>query len=263
MLSTKKNKVVDRLKAIYFVLHKGLRQKRCLFCDEAAVSDQLSGHESPVCRPCQHDLPWNKYSCSRCALPMNKALSAPTPSNTILCGECISSPPPFNRAIASFRYELPVDRAIQILKYNKKRYFAHLFGEFLAENARQAYADKAFPAMLIPVPMHRKKQKKRGFNQALLLSQQLSKSLSIPTHAKLLQKNSATNSQATLNKHQRMQNLKGAFTISRPVKGLYIALVDDVMTTRATADYLSRLLIDAGAAKVDVWCVARTAKFRK
>ena len=110
--------------------------------------------------------------------------------------------------------------------------------------------------------MYKGKLKERGFNQALIISQKLSNQLSIPTNATILQKVKSTPSQTGLNKLQRKRNLKGAFILKESVVGQHIALIDDVMTTRATSDLLSQLLIDAGAERVDVWCIARTAKHK-
>jgi len=181
---------------------------------------------------------------------------------SIICGECISAPPPFTTTVASFRYEAPVDKAIHILKYNHKQYFATPFAYFLATKIHQSYQDNNLPSCLIPVPMHRSKLKERGFNQAQLISKKLSQLLSIPSNSSTLKKVKSTPSQTGLSKLERTQNLKGAFHLTNTVTGLHIALVDDVVTTRATSDVLCQLLMDAGAKRVDVWCIARTAKHR-
>jgi len=181
---------------------------------------------------------------------------------SIVCGECISAPPPFTSTVASFRYDIPVNKAIQILKYNHKQYFAILFANFLATTVHQTYQDIPLPSCLIPVPLHRSKLKARGFNQAQLISKKLSRLLSIPSNSGILHKVKSTPPQTGLNKLQRTRNLKGAFHLTDSVTGLHIALIDDVVTTRATSDLLCQLLIDAGAKRVDVWCIARTAKHR-
>ena len=260
-LSTRKSFLVDKLNSILEAFRQEIRQKRCHFCDDSTFNDEA------ICTHCYDDLPWNYNCCNQCALPMNISnMNTQNTSNNkpfkFVCGECISSPAPFTLAIACFRYEVPIGKAIQLLKYNQKRYFAIFFAKLLAKRIQQEYIDTPLPSLLLPVPMHKKKLKERGFNQALLISQQLSKSLRIPTNTQILQKVRPTVAQAGLDKRQRMQNLKGAFTITKPISGLQIALIDDVMTTRATADLLSNLLIDAGAKRVDVWCIARTAKHR-
>jgi len=256
-LSTLKLFLVYNFKSFIRTIKKGIKQKRCLFCDETTYNNEA------VCSPCYQDLPWNTYHCSQCALPL-PTLQKPTnkPALNIVCGGCISVPPPFTTTIASFCYEVPIDKAIQRLKYNQKQYFASIFASFLAKMIHQQYQYSPLPVCLIPVPMHKDKLKERGFNQALLISQKLSKQLSIPTNATILQKIKSTPSQTRLNKLQRTRNLKGAFTLKETVVGQHIALIDDVVTTRATSDLLSQLLIDAGAKRVDVWCIARTAKHK-
>jgi ComF family protein len=182
---------------------------------------------------------------------------------TIICGECIATPPPFVSTVASFRYDIPINKAIQLLKYNRKQYFATLLANCLATTVLQKYQNAPLPCCLIPVPMHKVKLKSRGFNQAQLISQKVSRSLSIPNNSTILKKIRSTPSQTGLNKQQRTRNLKGAFHLTDTVAGQHIALVDDVVTTRATSDLLCQLLLDAGAKRVDVWCIARTEKFRR
>jgi ComF family protein len=249
--------MVDNFKSLIKAILKGIKQKRCLFCDETTYNDQA------ICLPCFQDLPWNTHHCSRCALPLPKLQDANNkPILNIACGECISEPPPFTSTLACFRYDIPVDKAIRILKYNRKQYFATLFAHFLAPKVQQFYQVEPLPSCLIPVPIHRSKLKERGFNQAQLLSQKLSRILSIPSYSNFLQKTKPTPPQTGLNKLERTRNLKDSFKLTANVSGMHIALVDDVVTTRATADLLSQLLINAGAERVDVWCIARTAKHR-
>ena len=254
-LSTLNHYLVYNSNSILSAISKGIQQKRCLFCDETCYN------KNDICLACQHDLPWNECYCRQCSLPM------PTSSRNkqtfgMICGECISTPPPFNKTVAPFRYEIPVNKAIRILKYQQKLYFAKAFTHFLADAIDQQYQKDSRPNCLIPVPMYKDKLKERGFNQAQLISKQLSQLVSIPTHESILQKIKSTPAQTGLNKTQRTQNLKGSFQLNESVSGLHIALVDDVVTTRATSDLLCKLLINAGAKRVDVWCIARTAKYR-
>ncbi|MFT7372384.1 MAG: ComF family protein [Oleiphilaceae bacterium] len=260
-LSTLKLFLVYNFKSLVVKILKDIKKKHCLFCDETTYNTEA------ICCPCYQDLPWNTHHCSRCALPFPttiKAAKKATNKHAIRfeCGECISAPPPFTATVASFRYETPVDKAIQMLKYHRKQYFATLFTYFLATTIKQSYQGTTLPSCLIPVPMHRSKLKARGFNQAQLISHKLSRLLSIPSNSDILHKIKSTPAQTGLSKIERIRNLKGAFRLTDSVAGLHIALVDDVVTTRATADLLCKLLIDAGAKRVDVWCIARTSKHR-
>ena len=118
------------------------------------------------------------------------------------------------------------------------------------------------PALLLPVPLADKRQRQRGFNQAGLLAQWLSALLQLPQQAHWLQRIVDTPAQQQLDAATRKRNLRQAFALSADsqISGLHVALVDDVLTTGATAESLARLLKKAGAARVDVYCLARTPK---
>lgn len=244
-------------KKTLIILLKGIKEKRCLFCGE------VSSEAQPICPHCYQDLPWNTFPCSRCALPLPK----PNPINqqqifNIECGECIAVSPVFTQTVACFQYDTPIDKAIHLLKYRHKLYFATLFSYQLAKKIKETYPPNMLPSLLIPVPMHHSKLKRRGFNQAQLISQKISRQLSIENNPTILQKVIATPPQTGLSKVERVRNLRNAFHLSDSVVGLHIALVDDVVTTRATIEILGKLLVDAGAKRVDVWCIARTPKHR-
>jgi ComF family protein len=134
----------------------------------------------------------------------------------------------------------------------------------LIEAIAQTYRENELPELLIPIPMHRKKQNARGYNQADLICRRLSRSLRIKQSNNILLKTRQTKSQAGLNKTERLQNLKGSLkTVNEStIKGQHIALVDDVVTTKATAEISSEVLLSAGAKRVDIWCLARTPLFR-
>lgn len=242
--------LVDRLKQLNAEINARYPSKACHFCDELTYSDQW------LCTDCHADLPWNDKCCERCALPLT------SPLTHLLCGECQTTPPAFTLGISAFRYELPIDRAIQLLKYSNKRYFACMFAQLLSETVRTRYDASELPKVLIPVPIHRSKLKTRGFNQALLLSKQLSKKLKIPVDNNVLLKVIPTSSQANLNKAKRMRNLQGSFALQGEFRAQHVALVDDVMTTQATAEILAKLLLANGVKRVDLWSIARTAKLR-
>ena len=246
-LSTKLKYLVDKSKEQFSALSQSITPYHCHFCE--ACTDNGSW----ICKGCHDDLPWNHHHCKRCALPLNSQFP------NLICGDCLSSPPPFDQAICAFRYELPINGAIKLLKYDQKRYFATLLTSLLADTIQTHYPNNQLPDVLIPVPIHRSKRRLRGFNQSYLIAKQLGKTLGIPVD-ELLLKSSPTPSQAGLNKAQRIRNLKGSFGLGRRLKPLHVALIDDVMTTQATAEILSRLLSAAGAKRVDVWCLARTAK---
>ncbi|NIU62492.1 MAG: ComF family protein, partial [Pseudomonas stutzeri] len=118
------------------------------------------------------------------------------------------------------------------------------------------------PDLLLPVPLARRRLRQRGFNQAQMLADWLSRPLGIATDARVLERVLDTPAQQQLDAATRRRNLRQAFAIATgaDVKGRHLALVDDVLTTGATAEALARLLKRAGAERVDVYCLARTPK---
>ena len=256
-LSTLNFFLVYSFKLLLETVQRDIKQKRCLFCDDTTYNSEA------ICPPCNQDLPWNTFHCSLCALPMPAANATDNKQAlTIACGECIATPPPFTSTVASFRYDTPINKSIQLFKYNRKQYFGTFLANCLVKTIVQKYQNAPLPSCIVPVPMHKDKLKERGFNQAQLISKKLSRALSIPSDSNILQKIRPTPPQTGLNKKQRTRNLKGAFHLTTSIAGQHIALVDDVVTTRATSDLLCQLLIDAGAKRVDVWCIARTEKYR-
>jgi ComF family protein len=110
----------------------------------------------------------------------------------------------------------------------------------------------------VPVPLHWRRRWTRGFNQAEVIADELAYRLRIPLHAQALLRRQQHTPQQQLTAAQRRRNLRSGFAIRGDVRGRHVALVDDVVTTGATAAEIARTLLDAGAASVQVWCLART-----
>ena len=223
----------------------GLLPGQCLLCGIA------SGRKRDLCTDCQEALPFNQPACSRCALPLT------TPA---VCGQCLVKPPAFNHCIAPLRYAYPVDRLVNSFKHRGHFSRGTLLAESLvaAIEAAQIEPEYTLPDLLVPVPLHWRRQFTRGFNQAGWLSSYLSRRLAIPVDQRLLSRHRHTPHQQGQSRRERLSNIRGAFQLNASVAGKHIALVDDVMTTGTTVDELSNLLTGAGAARVDVWCLART-----
>ncbi|WP_461480893.1 double zinc ribbon domain-containing protein [Porticoccus sp.] len=215
----------------------------CLLCGTP------SGRPLDLCADCEADLPLNRPSCQRCALPL-----ATAPDGDLTCGACLARPPPFQYCVAPLRYEFPVDSLINSFKYRGQ--FSR--GALLAELLLAALQQTALPELIVPVPLHWRRQFQRGFNQAAWLASYLGRRLAVPVERQLLSRHRHTPHQQGGSRQQRLHNLRGAFRLNRSLSGQTIALVDDVMTTGSTARELSGLLIKGGAARVDIWCLART-----
>jgi len=175
--------------------------------------------------------------------------------------------PPFERAVAYGRYDGELRDLIHLLKFQQVRPAAAVLGRMLAETI--ANLEQAMPAgtiAVVPVPLHTRKQAQRGFNQAEMIARGALKQLSRPKNFDLctgvLVRRRQTGSQIGLTRHQRRENLRGAFAVSDPTRILNrdILLVDDVYTTGTTASECARVLLRAGAARVWVATVARTLK---
>jgi ComF family protein len=148
-------------------------------------------------------------------------------------------------------------------KHSAKWPFGRLLADLLAQYLQHRFdEDLNRPDALVPVPLATKRLRQRGFNQAAMLARWLGGHLDIPCDETLLLRTQDTSAQQDLNAEARKKNLRNAFALipGAQIKGRHLALVDDVLTTGATAQALARLLMHAGAARVDVYCLARTPK---
>jgi len=204
-----------------------------------------------LCTPCTLDLPHNHKPCIRCALPLPEAAS-----DTVLCAGCQVRDAGFDRVLAPLLYEAPVDRLIADFKYHHQLHLGPVLAETLAQAVRR---EGSGAQLLLPVPMQAQGLKERGFNQAAELARCLSSQLGIPWAADRLLKVHGDRHQQSLRRGQRRRNVRGVFACGG-VLPARVALIDDVMTTGATAEEASRVLKAAGADRVEVWAVARTPR---
>jgi ComF family protein len=205
----------------------------------------LSGNRQ-VCGGCEADLPWHSQPhCLQCATP--------TPLGQV-CGACLKHPPAFDHTRAALIYAFPLDRMIPRLKYHAQLAIAPALGECLAQAVEQA----ARPDRLIPMPLHPRRIRERGFNHATEIAREVAKRLGVPLDTASCQRIRDTPPQMALQHAARRRNVRGAFACSGDVRGLHIALVDDVMTTGTSLDELAATLKRAGAREVTCWVAART-----
>ena len=224
-------------------------KQHCFLCDETADGALA------ICTSCEAELPWLGGHCQVCALPL--------PSHGLVCGACLKKPPSFSKVEVPWRYAFPIDSLITRFKHQARWPLGRLLGELLSQHLVHAF-DEGLPRpdLLLPVPLASRRQRQRGFNQAAMLGQWLSTALQLPRQDAWLQRVLDTPAQQQLDAATRKRNLRKAFALASEsaVAGRHIALVDDVLTTGATAESLARLLNKAGAARVDVYCLARTPK---
>jgi len=223
--------------------------QNCLLCDEPA------GQAHPLCTECEHALPWLDDHCIRCALPL--------PMAGLTCAQCSRRAPAFEQVVAPWYFGFPVDTLVSRFKHRSQWPLGRLMAQLLGQALSHRFAeDLPKPDQLLPVPLTARRLRQRGFNQATLLARWLSGQLDIPCNEKLLRRIRETPAQQTLGATARRRNLRQAFGLTPDARldGLHLAIVDDVLTTGATAQAMAVLLRKAGACRVDVYCLARTPK---
>lgn len=207
---------------------------------------------SRLCTDCVARFAPLRQRCRRCALVLGSAAQ--------VCGRCLRNPPGHDLAIAALDYEAPWDGVITRFKFHAGLDLGAALVDRLFD-AVQAAAPPP-PGLILPVPVSAGRLRERGYNQAWELARKLARRLGEPACADLLLRVRDTPPQLSLPLQQRLANVRDAFAINplRPaeLQGRDVALVDDVMTTGATAEEITRVLRRAGAARVQVWALART-----
>ena len=220
----------------------GLFPATCLLCLDPGQPPALD-----LCRDCEDDLPRNAPACPRCAMPL--------PRPDAGCAHCPAQALAFDTAFVPFRYEFPTAELIHRLKYGGQIAIARILGIVLAHRL----AERSAPGVdaLVPVPLHAAREARRGYNQAGEIARFAGDILGLPVLDRLAVRMRATEEQAALPASVRSVNVSGAFEALAGCAPPSVAIVDDVLTTGATADALARALKRAGARRVEAWAVAR------
>lgn len=227
-----------RLKNIQTWLFPG----HCLLCAARAPTAQ------PLCAACAAALPRIAIACPRCAAPLAQASAA-------ACGACQQQRLYFDAVQAPFRYQPPMDRLIQGLKYHRRLSLARVLGNLLTQHLD---ADTTLsPDLLVPVPLHPARLRERGYNQSLELARVVARHFDLPLAARAVERVRATAPQTTLTSNGRGRNVRNAFRARADFSHRRVAIVDDVMTSGHTVNALAKCLRRAGATSVAVWVVAR------
>ncbi len=234
-------------------LLEGLFPNYCLLCGLRSYRDFA------LCSLCESGLAANDACCTQCALPMPWALPNRNGLRGARCGQCLLSPPAFDRVVAPWLYDEQMAFLIHRWKFHGERQLtpllAHLWLQPFSESAQAI-------DIIVPVPLHWRKFWHRGFNQSLILAAALRGQCealrTVRLSTRLVQRHQATLPQSSLSALARKTNLIAAFTARQRCDNLRIAIVDDVLTTGATAAAMATTLRDAGAAHIEIWCLART-----
>jgi ComF family protein len=212
---------------------------RCLICRQPAQFGLA------LCSSCHAELPYNDTSCAHCAQPLT--------AQGMVCGHCQQSPPHYNHAFSPLLYKDQARQLILELKFQGKLRNARLLAKLFLE---QLPANEP-PEVLIPVPLHPKRLRERGYNQSLELARELAKLMAIPLDIQSTRRNRYTERQADLPLKDKKGNVKNAFEVIGNLKTRHIAIIDDVMTSGHTVNEFARALKQSGAERVDIWVMAR------
>lgn len=218
--------------------------QRCALCACAAG-------DACLCGACRDAIAARTPACPRCALP--------SPGGEV-CGRCLVHPPAWDAAVAAGFYAFPLDRLVQRLKYGGDLPLASALGGLLAHAVLAAGMPSRVDA-IVPMPLAAARQRERGYNQAREIARAVARATCLPLHGGLERPRHAV-PQATLPWRERVRNVRGAFATSGALAGARVALVDDVMTSGATAAAAAAALRRGGASRVEAWVVARTLPAR-
>ena len=199
------------------------------------------------CADCQPLLPWIIIGCEICGVELYEVG---------VCGSCQTRPPYYDHAVIPFQYRAPVSAQIQTLKYHRQLRHA---GSLAAMLCRRVWQDPhPAPDVLIPVPLHPRRLRQRGYNQALEIARFVGRELGVEVSHRLLARIKDTMPQVGLGERERRRNVKGAFQTTTTDLPAHIALIDDVVTSGSTINVAARALKDAGVSIVSVWAAARS-----
>lgn len=222
---------------------------RCILCGNLPLN-----RNNPFCADCfsrvrQISTPL----CERCGIPFDK-----TGGDDHLCGDCITSGPPFAVARALGSYESTLLDAIHRFKYRGKVVTGEILGKFMAGTTYHGFDINDY-SLVIPVPLHPRKLRRRGFNQSLILAREIADTFGLPLDFTTLKRRLDTTPQIALGKEMRRKNVRRAFHVTdkERIEGHRVLLVDDVYTTGSTVGECARMLLKSKAAQVGVLTLAR------
>jgi ComF family protein len=253
--------IAERAAAVGRFALDALLPPRCLVCG-ATVADA-----GALCAGC-----WSRMAvlgppcCAACGYPFAYDMGdGPREDGTegdgALCGACVKERPPFARARAALRYDEASKGLILAFKHGDRTDAAPALGRWLAHAGAELLAEADLVA---PVPLHRWRLFRRRYNQAALLAQQVARAAGKPCLPDLLERRRATPSQGRMSATERRRNVAGAFAVPARhrarLDGRRVLLVDDVLTTGATAGSCARALLAAGAGAVDLLTLARVVR---
>ncbi|MDP5053170.1 MAG: ComF family protein [Congregibacter sp.] len=217
--------------------------QRCIYCDQPSYLPEA------LCGVCQDALCPNDDGCPHCALPNQSGA---------LCPTCLTQPAPPVGITAAYVYDDAMAYFMQRWKYLGEQRLSLTAAKVMLK-APISFKNIDF---LLPTPLHWQRQLRRGFNQSADLLHALAsldRSIALPPAKNIrISRSRRTDSQAKATRRERLKNLRGAFTVHGDVRGCTVGIVDDVCTTGATGNAMATALLEAGATRVHLYCLART-----
>ena len=252
MTSTCVSTAAKSVKSLIAAIRDCIYPPFCLLCETYCRSDDEAG----VCSECLSTVHYiHNPLCARCGKPFGHEFG-----NNHLCGDCLSNQPYFSRARAVGLYNGNLRNAVHLFKYRLNHSLAVPLGILMSCHMDKLIGEFTFQAV-VPVPLHPKRLRERGFNQALSLARFISRFHSIPLDRNNLVRARYTHTQVGLSEHKRKENVKGAFFVKKEknFRNKHILLVDDVYTSGSTVDECAKVLVNAGARTVQILTLARAA----
>lgn len=235
-----KNQIVALSRHVRNIVQNRLFPPCCVLCG-------ATGYSGPdLCPACEADLARIESPCPSCGMPL-------TEQGASCCGQCLQHPPPYRHTVSPFYYQPPLMQLVTDLKFQQQLKIARLFAGLLAE----ALSHSPRPDCIIPVPLHPRRLRERGFNQSLEIARLLGKQLGVPVAQRLCRRTRHTSPQTGLDAKARKRNIKNAFGLTGGCHYRHVAILDDVITTGNTVSELARLLARNGVKEIEVWSVAR------
>lgn len=206
----------------------------CVFCGKIC--------KEGICGECRKNVGIIKEPrCKKCGKPIRQ-------EEKEFCYDCEREELCFEQGRSLWLHKMPVSSSIYAFKYKNRRIYGEIYGREMAKTFRKIiYLWKV--DVIVPVPLHKKKQKKRGYNQSEILAKEIGFYVNIPVDTTLVKRKINTVPQKEFSRKERKKNLKNAFEVTKKIKGKRVLIIDDIYTTGSTIDAISVLLKKAGAEK--------------
>lgn len=191
--------------------------------------------------------------CPRCGVPFASPLG-----EDHLCGSCLENPPDFHAARALGRFEGPLREAVHRFKYGGDTAAGKALGVLMADYTYPGFCVSNYD-LVVPVPLHIRRLRQRGFNQALVLARAVARRYHLPLDFTVLRRHIDTPPQVALDRKERARNVRGAFAVENPlrIRGRRVLIIDDVYTTGSTLSECAGLLMACGVEEAAVLTAAR------